>query len=689
MHEQIFVILVIAITTIGLKQALARPDQLKQQRYEFQEFHTSSHDQITSFPENARIEVAPLPVQHESILWSQQHQNEVNAFAEMFRQNYNKMIEQYNKMMQMHHHALTNSFMPVTYELYHVPDEVMWKNYFGKQQQYVHYQTEEMSRQLIQNLEQGRVLPQDLMNPNFFIDQAASELNRVHQVQNQVQIANTYQQHQLDSFNAQQQQQHQIFAESTHHQETEGTDQVMVYNHETGEYQYVTVVAAPEELTHEKAADDTVNNANVQNSTYIQHLHPFIFNSEIVNKLSQEVPKIEISTSASMETPNLVERHYNEKDMVSTDKPVKTTDDEFYGSTYDQQPIYDLRFVESLSSTARPSKVNVMSLVRNKTKVKTSTTTSEPSTSTTTSITTELPTTESNIMSMLPNKKSSFNYTDIYQKVRADLDRQMKQISDNKNEETHFMGMTSNTDHVKLSYETTVDKKAHRESRGDQPSKTDDYISEELVGFEPGMNYDHVHTESELVVATAVPISSSEKPFRVYQNPFYSAPLAPMTTKSPNPYYSALLAPFPDDSYQVPQVTAQSQIEHSELSDMNQETQVIDQPDGKHFIVTDAVQEFNEQQYDAIFLKSSEFQTSYDLQQYENVQQRYVDTTGGHNTEGQSYEKHLQFSGTGLDHNGDIPAHVKEISDTTASDDSKKQKSNWFQRQLTKLKNVF
>ncbi|XP_065094182.1 uncharacterized protein LOC135714715 isoform X2 [Ochlerotatus camptorhynchus] len=584
MKEQIFIIILIA--TI----CLAHPDQLKQQRYEFQEFHTSSsHDKIASFPENGRLQVAPVPVQHKPILWSQQHQNEVNAFAEMFRQKYNQMINQYNRMMQMHHHSLINPFMPVAYELYHVPDEVMWKNYFGKQQQYVHDQTEQMSRQLIQDLEKGRVSPQDLMNPNFFVAQAASELNRVHQVQNEFetndeQVANsfgdTYQQHQFDTINAQQQQQHQIFAESTHHQETEGKDQVLVYNQKTGEYQYVTTVAAPEVPPHEELAGAMISNANMQRLSSVR------FNNEMLNKFSQEVTNIEINTPVSVETPRLSEQHFNKGVDISTYKPLETTEDEFYRSTYDQQPIYDLRFVESVSSTARPSKVNVMSLVRNKAKVKISSTTSEPFQ--TNIITTDLPTTESSIMSMLPNKKTSYNYTDIYHKVRAELNRQMKQIPDNKSEETHFMGMTSNIDHVKLSYETIQDGKDHKESRGDQPSKTDDYISEEYV-------------ESELVVpttsiepsSTPSPISSTVKPIRGYQNPFGTASLALFTTttiKSPNPYYTAPLAPFPDDIFKEPQVTAQSQVEHSELSDINQELQVIDHPNGSHFVVEDTSQ---------------------------------------------------------------------------------------------------
>lgn len=52
------------------------------------------------------------PVQQEAALWSQQHPNEVNAFAEMFRQNYNQMVAQHNAMMQMHQQPMPNMFMP-------------------------------------------------------------------------------------------------------------------------------------------------------------------------------------------------------------------------------------------------------------------------------------------------------------------------------------------------------------------------------------------------------------------------------------------------------------------------------------------------------------------------------------------------------------------------------------------------
>lgn len=693
MNELFSIILLLEI--VCFNPTLARPDLLKQQRYEFREYHTSSSYDHISSPENARIDVAPIPVQHDRKLWLQQHQNEVNAFAEMFRQNYNHMIEQYNKKKNMHHHDLTNPFMPVTYELYHVTDDVMWNNYFGKKQRYVDYQTEQMSRQLIQNLEQGLVSPQDLMNPNFFISQAASELNRVHQVQNEPndqQVSSnfdgTFQQHQVDIFNDQQQQQYHIFSESTHPKTTENTDSILLYNNETGEYEYVTVGAVLDVTSSKEPEGGIVSNSNLQHLSNIQRLPNVKFNKEIINKFSQEAGEIEIHTPMSVETPRLYQVN------VSSHKQLETKDDEFYGSTYDQQPIYDLRFVESVLPSARSSMVNVMSLVRNKTNVKNLTTTSKPSTTTRT--TTEQPTTESSIMSMLPNKKQSFNFTDIYFKVQAELDRQMKQIFDNASKETHFIGMTSNTDHVKLSYETTVDLTDHAKSRGDQPSNTDDYISEEHVESEQGVGY--YSGNNELVVPTitveaySTPphISSTVKQNQVFQNQPW-APLPTTTIKSLNPYYSAPLAPFPDDIFQVPQLPVQTQIEQSELSDMNSETQVVD---------GSTVIDFNEQHYDGNILENSEFLMPYDMQKYDYVQQRYFDIAGGHHPEGQMYEEQLppgqshqnensQHSDGGLDHNSDIPAYVKGITETPTSVDNKMPMNNWFQRQFSKLKNVF
>lgn len=697
MNDKIFIILQIA--TICFSPTLAHPDLLKQQRYEFQELHTSSAHDPTA--RHARHEIASVPVVHVPTMWSQQHKNEVNAFAEMFRQNYNQMVKQYNTMMQTQDHALTNLFVPVTYVLYQVPDEVVWKNYFGNQQQYVYDKTEQMAQQLIHSLKQGHIPPQDLMNPNFFLSHAATELNRVHQIQNEFEtndehvprdIGDTYQRHKFDTFDTQQQQQNVIFTESQYNQEIENTDQILVYNH--------NAVTAQGEPPHEELAEAMTSNVNVQHPSNIQRLPPVRFNNVISNEFSQTIEKNEVHTPISVETVKLP-LHPG----PAFNSP-GTTDDAFYGSTYDQQPIYDLRYVETVSSTAMPSMVNVMSLVRNKIKVKISTTTIEPST--TTSTTTELPITESNIMSMLPNKKPSFNYTDIYHKVQAELRKQMEKMPNNKSEETHFMGMSSNIDQIKLSYETVVEKKDYKESRGDQPGETDDYISEQHVESEPGESYYSVTTEAQLdaqttplkTFPTLSPISSTTKPIRTYQNQFYTATLAffPTTTnKPPNPYYSAPLAPFPDEIFQESQVTTQPQKEHFELLDMNQEAHVIGHQNDNHFVDADTAEEYNEQQNDDIILDNSELQISYDIQQHENVQQRYFDIADVDNTERMINEKQLppeqsyrnpDIQLSGFAHSSNISAHVREITETPTSVDNKTQK-NWLQRQFSKIKNAF
>lgn len=536
--------IILLIDIVCYNPALARPDLLKQQRYEFPEYHTSaSYDHISS-PEIARLDVVPVTVQLDSTLWSQHHQNEVNAFAEMFRQSYNQMIEQYNKMIEMHHHVLINPLTPVTYELYHISDDVQWKNYFGIKQEYVHYQTDQMSRQLIQNLEEGRVSPQDLMNPNFFISQAASELNRFHQEQHEIDTNNQHDSSNLDGsfqqhqFNDQEQQKHHVFEEFANHETISNAHSIVAYNQGTGDYESVPVVAALVVPTPEKLESGIIHNRNLQNSS----------NIEIQTPISVEVPKHQVNASSH--------------------KQLQIEEDEFYGSTYDQQPIFDLRFVNRVLSTERPSMVNVMPLVRNKNNVKISTTTSSTPSTTTVVATTERPTTETNIMSMLPNKKLPTNYTDIYRKVQATLDSQMKQISDNASEETHFMGMTSNTDHVKLSYETIVAATDHKNNRGDQPSNSDDNIFEEYVEPEPGLGYYSVNTEPVVSIISVVPsstpshISTTTKQNQTFRNldNLFTAPLAPFSTitkQSSNPYYSAPLAPFPDN---VQQLTAQTQM---------------------------------------------------------------------------------------------------------------------------------
>lgn len=451
------------------------------------------------------------------------------------------------------------------------------------------------------------------------------------------------------------------------------THSTQVYNQGTGDYESVPLGAALDVSTPEKLESGIIHNRNMHHSS----------NIEIHTPISVETPKHQVNASSH--------------------KQLQIQENEFYGSTYDQQPIFDLQFVNRVLSTARPSMVNVMPLVRNKNNVKISTTTTSTPSTTTVVTTTEQPTTETNIMSMLPNKKLSINYTDVYHKVRAELDSQMKQISDNASKETHFMGMTSNTDHVKLSYETIVDGTDHKNNRGDQPSNSDNNIFGDNVEPEPGVGYYSVNREP-VVPKSSTPshISSTTKQNQSFRNQLFTAPLAPfptMTKQSSNPYYSAPLAPFPDN---VQQLTAQTQIEHSELSDESQETQVPTEFNATESILVKEDEgtgtELNELQYDEDILDNSQFQISNDMQKYDNVQQRYLDIAGGHHIDSQMDEKELPRGNTfqyvksqhtvgGFSYNSDNPVNM--ITETPTPVGNKPQMNNWFQQQFYKLKHAF
>lgn len=354
-----------------------------------------------------------------------------------------------------------------------------------------------------------------------------------------------------------------------------------------------------------------------------------------------------------------------------------------------------------------------MSLVRNRTKVKVSTTeTPTTTTATTTTTTTPLPTTTSGIMSMLPNKKPAMNYTDLYQQVQAELNRQLTQMTDNKTEETHFMGMTSNADHVKLTYETVNHGKDEKESRGDQGITADDYNYDDEPESEPGIGHYTVKPEPTLMVLQ--PTASPSTPPRVHSNPFYSAELAPFptttsTVKPPNPYYSAPLAPFPEDMLRESSGTQQQQLhyaEYSEITDMNQEVQTIEHHYGGHFEEAHTIEDLNNHDD----FNQGQFQISHgytDMHQFEDEQQRYTDV-GTVLDVGQSVQHptpqkcetppeqayrnpELQHSSVKHVHQEqDIQAHVQEITTTerTASTGIQNQKKNWFQRQMDKIKNV-
>lgn len=685
----------------------ARPGQLKQQKYEFQEFHaSSSQHQITSSSQSARYQAAPI--QHEATPWSQQHPNEVNAFAEMFRQNYNQMVARHNEMMQMQKQSWANMFIPVTYELYHVPVGYTWHNYFGTQQQYVQDETERMSRQLIEDIQQGRRAQQELVNPNFFIEQAASELDRVHQSHELIEAGDTQNTENLE--NSYQQQQQSIFSESVHRTDSEQTGYAKVYNEKSKQYEYVQLRGSSVVPPHEELA----GSMNSQHPSYLQSLPPIKFDNEKLNRFDQQIEQIEVHTPIFVETPRPVQQRVNEIAPKSTPnpsiyQPTQINNDEYYGSTYDQQPKFDLQFVESQSAST-PSSRHIMSLVRNRTKVKVSTTTEEPTTTTTTT-TTPLPTTTSGIMSMLPNKKPAMNYTDLYQQVRAELDKHLNQMADNKTEETHFMGMTSNSDHVKLTYETVNREKDGKESRGDQGITADDYNYDESTETEPGMGFYTVKTEPALIEQSTFSPSTAPP---VHPNPFYSASLAPFptvasTAKPANPYYSAPLAPFPEDMLKESDGTQQHLhfAEYSEITDMNQQVQTIEHHYGGHFEEAHTIQdvsdhdEFNQGQFQIP-------QAYIDMHQFEDEQQRYTDVGASldigqsiHHPMAQKYETQLPpeqaYRNPDLQHPSrkdahqekEVVAHVQEVIVTPAPVGAQIPKKNWFNRQFDKVKGLF
>ncbi|EAT32906.1 AAEL014855-PA [Aedes aegypti] len=582
-----FIIIGLSYTCI-----FARPGQLKEQKYEFQEFHsTYTQDNVASSSNNERLQEVSIP--HEPVPWSQQHPNEVNAFAEIFRQNYNRMVAQHNEMMQMHQQTMANMFIPVTYELYHVPVGYTWNSYFGNQQQYVYDETERMSRQLIEDIEQGHRTQQELMNPNFFIEQAASELNKVHQSHHPIDFSDV----QVADEISYQQQQQPVFVESVYQTVNQDDNRAIVYNERTNQLEYVRRQDSLEPSVHVELA----NSMNEHQPFELETQPSVRLNNEKVNiTFDQQVEQIEVHTPIFVEMPS---KPQQEIEMIkSTPKPLayhqstQTNNDEFYGSTYDQQPKYDLQFVESLSAATTSSRGHIMSLVRNRTQGKDISTTKTPTTTTTTT-TTPLPTTTSGIMSMLPNRKPERNYIELYQQIQTELEKKLKEIADNETEETHFMGMSSNSDQGKLTYETVNHGKNEKESRGDQGITSDDYNYEEATELEPGLEYHSKANEYVFSSSTPVPVNT---------NPFYSTALAPFPTtttlKPSNPYYSAPLAPFPEEMLHEPTETQHLQYaEFSEIMDMNQEVQTIEHH-YDHYVEADTIQGKNEGEQTSVAL---------------------------------------------------------------------------------------
>uniref|UniRef100_A0A1Q3FNN8 Uncharacterized protein n=1 Tax=Culex tarsalis TaxID=7177 RepID=A0A1Q3FNN8_CULTA len=513
------------------------PGKLAEQRYEFQqqqrsvpaEFEEFSSDVTTpEYEDHEPVAFVPSPK------WSQLHPNEVNAFAEVYRQSYNQLVDQYNRLFGLQYGYV----MPVQYQLFELPTGISWRDYFGSQQQYVSQQTDEMSRRLFYQIQNGTIAQHDLQAPSFFVNQAADLLDQVHG-------------HVQEAVPPQEYQQHEIMPEETDTQpqfNERDHEKVLALNPATGTYEYVYV-----QKKHNQEKPSARENVR---TSYIQSLPPVQFDNGAFRRDVED----------SEEFP----------ERTTNPSTVQTTTDDYYGSTYEQQQKYDLQFLESISSSSTSKPNNVISLVRRK-QGPTST-----STTTTTTTTTPNPTTESNVMSMLPHKQQTVDYINLHQQIRQALDQHMKQQNSTNStavhEESHFMGMTSNQDHLKLTYDV-VDNQQSKPTqgtiRGDQESSNEIFVTDEPIELETTESTPRVVTQK----VTMKPNSPKPKPTQIPNIkpaasrtiPLYSAPLAPFPAviHESNQFYAAPLAPFPGLVHVEP---AQVQtVQFAELEDMNQQ----------------------------------------------------------------------------------------------------------------------
>lgn len=511
------------------------PGKLAEQRYEFQQ--RSVPVEFEEFPSTVttpEFEDYEPEAFESSPKWSQLHPNEVNAFAEIYRQSYNQLVDQYNRLFSLQYGYV----MPVQYQLFQLPSGISWQDYFGSQQQYVSQQTEEMSRRLFYQLQNGTITQHDLEAPSFFVNQAADLLDQVHGHVQEAVPPQEYQQHESMPEETDTQQQ---FKERDH-------EMVLALNPATGTYEYVYVQKT---LDEEKPS----TRESVRTS-YIQRLPPIQFDNQAVPRdfeNSEELPE-----------------------RTTAPSTVQTTTDNYYGSTYEQQQVYDLQFLESIASSSTSKPNNVMSLVRKKQGPSSTFITA----TTTTTTTTTKPTTESNVMSMLPHKKQNVDYANLHQQIRQALDQHMKQENDTAvQEETHFMGMSSNQDHLKLTYDVIDGQhlKPNQETiRGDQESSDEIFATDETIALATTESIPTSVTQKVTVKPTTPKLNPTQrpqvKPAASRTIPLYSAPLAPfpvVVVHDSNPLYAAPLAPFPEVVHVEP-AHVQS-VQFTELEDMNQQ----------------------------------------------------------------------------------------------------------------------
>lgn len=486
--------IVLTIVISGLMDCHGFPGKLSEERYEFQqrdipvefdeEYDTTTQDYVIQEALTADLQPS----------WSQLHQNEVNAFAEFYRQSYNQLVDQYNRMFGLQYGYV----MPVQYSLFTLPTGYTWQDYFGSQQHFVNQQIEEMSRTLFYKIQNGTISQHELESTSFFIDEAANLLDQIHRYAQPHLQESEYQQKEIIHEGTETEQK---FNERDH-------ELVLALNPATGNYEYVYIKKA----SNEEKPSNIVENVR---TSYIQILPSVQFNKQVVHR------DIESSEAQS--------------DRTMEHSTAQTTTDNYYGSTYEQQQMYDLQYLESISTSSTPKPNNIMSLVRKKQELSSISTTT-PTT------TTPKPTTESNIMSMLPHKQQQVDYTNLQQQIRQALDNYMKQHNETIQEETHFMGINSHQDHEKLAYDVV-----------DSPQNSNKEPLN-LLSILSTPTTDKIPAEPPLLI----PSPSQET--RTETSPLYTAPLAPFPEEvyDSNPHYVAHLAPFPAQEF-------------TELEDMNQE----------------------------------------------------------------------------------------------------------------------
>lgn len=332
------------------------------------------------------------------------------------------------------------------------------------------------------------------------------------------------------------------------------------------------------------------------------------------------------------------------KPIVNLTQSAKILDENYYSNTYEQQPIYDMQLLKNeTASTVKHT--NILSLVRQRTTKKAHTlpTVGISSTSISTTTTTEA-TTVSNIMSMLPHKILPINYTDVYNKFTKELAKHINNQNETALQETHFMGMSSNTEHLKLSYDLIDNvSKQKQENQSDTPNTTEEYVSE-VIESEPGIGFYTVNpkrSRSKNIYITTTPYSNSgiqsipntllrrlstQKPtFIEKQNLPYNAILAPVptTTVPPNLHGLNHSTELPALANNVSEdLSDQQQIIHREqfstLHEPNQQLQPILQNHNSLGIV-DVIQDIDE-----CHNTTPDAQQFADIPIGENTQQSYV-----------------------------------------------------------------